>query len=94
MKLKINWIKQENDINKKTKYIDEFKGIREKFDHQNDKIKELESELNEKNKNINTLENNIKDLENKNIEITIKSNESYDNLNKTRNEEIKKLKKK
>ena len=42
-----------NDVNEK-KYIDELKEIQEKFDYQNDKVKELETELNEKNKNINT----------------------------------------
>ena len=44
-----------NDINKKAKYIDELKEIQEKFDYQNNKGKELESELNEKNKNIKIL---------------------------------------
>ena len=53
-----------NGINKKTKYIDELKEIQEKFDYQNNKVTELESELNEKNKNINMLKNIIKDLEN------------------------------
>ena len=42
-----------NDVNEQ-KYIDELKEIQEKFDYQNDKVKELETELNEKNKNINT----------------------------------------
>ena len=54
MMLKINWIKQETILIKKTKYIDELKEIQELN----------ESELNEKNKNINMLKNNIKDLEN------------------------------
>ena len=60
-KYKLN--KAGNDINKKTKYIDELKVIQEKFNYQNNTVKKLESELNEKNKNINTLKNNIKDLE-------------------------------
>ena len=65
MKLKNKLDKARNDINEKTKYSDELKEIQEKFDYQNVKVMELESELNEKNKNINTLKNNIKDLEKK-----------------------------
>ena len=43
----------EDDMNKKTKYIDESKKkIREKFNYQNTIVTELESKLNEKNKNI------------------------------------------
>ena len=38
-----------NDINEKTKYIDELKENQEKFDYQNNEVKKLESELNEKN---------------------------------------------
>ena len=53
-----------NDVNKKTKYIDELKENQEKFDYQNNEEKKLERELNGKNKNINMLKNNIKDLEN------------------------------
>ena len=56
-----------NDINGKTKYIDELKEIQENFDYQNNEVRKLESELNEKNKNINTLKNNIIDLEKKNL---------------------------
>ena len=37
-----------NDINEKTKYIDELKENQEKFDYQNNEVKKLESELNEK----------------------------------------------
>ena len=36
-----------NDINEKTKYIDELKENQEKFDYQNNEVKKLESELNE-----------------------------------------------
>ena len=63
-----------NDINEKTKYIDELKEIQEKFDYQNNVVKKLETELNEKNKNINRLKNNIKDLENKNFKIKVTNN--------------------
>ena len=69
-------------------YINELREIQEKFNYQNAKVIELESELNEKNKNINTLKNNIKDLENKNIEIMIRSNENYEIINKKHNQEI------
>ena len=41
-----------NDINEETKYINELKEIQEKFDYQNNKVKNLESELDEKNKKI------------------------------------------
>ena len=85
--------KAENDINEKTKYIDELKEIQEKFDYQNVKVKELKSELNEKNENINTLKNNIKNLENKNTEIMIKSNKNFEIINKKHNQEIEKLEK-
>ena len=37
-----------NDVNEKTKYIDELKEIQEKFHCQNNEVKELESELNKK----------------------------------------------
>ena len=43
-KYKLN--KAGNDINEKTKYIDELKEIQEKFDYQYSKVIELESELN------------------------------------------------
>ena len=78
-----------NDVNEKTKYIDELKEIQEKFDYQNGKVTELESELNEKNKNINTLKNNIKDLENKNIEVMIRSNANYEIINKKQSRNTK-----
>ena len=91
MKLKNKLDKARNDINEKTKYSDELKEIQEKFDYQNVKVMELESELNEKNKNINTLKNNIKDLEKKNIEIMIRSNANYEIINKKHNQEIQKL---
>ena len=71
-----------NDINKKAKYIDELKEIQEKFDYQNNKGKELESELNEKNKNINMLKNNTNYLENENLEIITKSNKYYEKIDK------------
>ena len=74
--------KARNDINKKTKYIDELKEIQEKFDYQNNKVKERESELHKENKNINTLKNDIKDLEDKHIEIMIKSNKNIEIINK------------
>ena len=86
--------KAENDINEKTKYIDELKEIQEKFDYQNNKVTELESELNKKNKNIDTLKNNIKDLENENREIFIKSNRNFEIINKKHDQEIEKLEKK
>ena len=72
-----------NDINKKTKYIDELKEIQEKFDYQNNKVTEHESELNKKNKNINMLKNNIKGLENENHEMVSKSNKNFEIINKT-----------
>ena len=75
-----------DNINEKTKYIDQLKEIQEKHDYQNNKVKELESELNEKNKHIVALENNIKNLENKNRNIIAKSNKAH-------NQEIEKLKK-
>ena len=77
--------------------IDGLEKIREKFNYQNDKVTELESELNEKNKNINTLENNIEDLQNKNFEIMIEKNKYHDELrkiNNTHNQEIQELEKK
>ena len=89
-----------NDIVKKTKYIDELKEIQEKFDYQNSKVIELESELNEKNKNINTLKNNIKDLEEENLKIMTTSNKYYEEIDKlkkinnTRNQKIEELKEK
>ena len=64
-----------------------------KFNYQNDKVTELESELNEKNKNINTLENNIEDLKNKKLEIMIEKNKKVDELkeiNNTYNQKIQK----
>ena len=67
-----------NDITKKTKYIDESKKIQEKFDYQNSKAIELESELNEKNKNINTLKNNIKE----NLKIMTISNKYHEEIDK------------
>ena len=82
-----------NDINKKTKYIDELKEIQEKFDCQNFKVKELENELNEKNKTIDTLKNNIKDLENENIEIANKANKIFESINKNYNQKIKEIEK-
>ena len=88
IKLKKKIDKAGNDINEKAKYIDELKEIQEKFNYQDNKVKELKSELNEKNKN-------IKDFENKNLEIITKSNEineNYDKLNKSCNKEIQKLK--
>ena len=39
------------------------------------------------------LKNNIKNLENKNREIIAKSNKNFEIINKTHNQEIKKLKK-
>ena len=80
-------------ISKKTKYINELREIQEKFNYQNAKVIQLESELNEKNKNINMLKNNIKDLENKNLKIMIESNEKYEKINKRHNQEIQKLEK-
>ena len=82
-----------NGISKKTKYINELREIQEKFNYQNAKVIQLESELNEKNKNINMLKNNIKDLENKNLKIMIESNEKYEKINKRHNQEIQKLEK-
>ena len=38
-----------DDINEKTKYIDQLEEIQEKHDYQYNKVKELESRLNEKN---------------------------------------------
>ena len=75
-----------DNINEKTKYIDKLKGMQEKHDYQNNKVKELEGELNEKYKHIVALENNIKNLENKNCNIIAKSNKAH-------NQEIEKLKK-
>ena len=91
MKLKKKMDKAGNDINEKTKYIDELKEIQEKFHYQNNKVTELESELNKKNKNINMLKNNIKDLENENREIMIKSNKNFVIINKKRSQETQKL---
>ena len=89
----MNWTKQEMILIKKTKYIDELKEIQEKFDYQNNKVTELESELNKKNKNINMLKNNIKDLENENREMINKSNKNFEIINKKHNQEIEKLEK-
>ena len=83
--------KEGNDINEKTRYIDELKEIQEKFDYQNVKVTELESQLNEKNENISTSKNNIKDLENEKIKIIIESNKNYEIINKKHNQEIQKL---
>ena len=44
-----------DDINKKTKYIDELEKIREDFNYQNTKVIELESKLNGKSKDIKDL---------------------------------------
>ena len=68
-----------DNINEKTKYIDKLKGMQEKHDYQNNKVKELEGELNEKYKHIVALEN-------KNCNIIAKSNKAH-------NQEIEKLKK-
>ena len=67
-----------DDTNEKAKYIDELEKNQEKFDYQNAKIIECESELNEKDKYINTLKKDINDLENKNIEIMIEKNSYYE----------------
>ena len=42
--------KSEDDINEKNKKIDGLEKIHEKFNHQNTKMIEIESELNEKKK--------------------------------------------
>ena len=81
------------DINEKAKYIDKLKEIQEKYDYQNNKVKELESKLNEKNKHIDTLKSNIKNLENKNSKVIAKSNKNFEIINKIHNQEIEKLKK-
>ena len=47
-------------INKSEDDINELKKIKEKFNHQNTKIIEIENELNEKKSNIEILEKNIK----------------------------------
>ena len=75
----------------KTKYTDELKEIQEKFDCQNNKVTELESELNKKNKNIDTLKNNIKDLKNENCEIFIKRSKNFEIINKKHSQEIEKI---
>ena len=82
-----------NDINKKTKYIDELKEIQENFDYQNSKVIELESELNEKNKNITTLKNKIKDLEEENLKIMTISNKYYEEIDKLKKKIIHVIKK-
>ena len=51
----MNYIKQKkideagDDINEKTKYIDKLEEIQKKYDHKNNKVKELKSELDKKN---------------------------------------------
>ena len=100
IQLKMNYMKLRkqdkagNDINEKTKYIDELKEIQEKFDYQNNKAKERKNKLNEKNKNIKTLENNIKDSEDENIRIITKSNKNYEIYNKKNTRTRKRIRRK
>ena len=52
-----------DNINEKTKYINELKEIQKKLKYQNDIIKKFKSKLNDEEKNIKTLKDNNKNLE-------------------------------
>ena len=52
-----------DNINEKTKYINELKEIQKKIKYQNDIIKKFKSKLNDEEKNIKTLKDNNKNLE-------------------------------
>ena len=78
MKTKNELYETEDNINEKTKHINELKKIQEKLDYQNAKATELESELNEKDKYINKLKKDTENLENEKIEIMIEKNKYYE----------------
>ena len=87
MKLKTKLDKAEGDINK-------LKEIKEKYDYQNNIVKNLKSELNKKNYDIVKLENNIKKLENniKNLnEEILELKEELENTYKIINKKNKKM---
>ena len=60
MKLKKRLDEAEDDINKKTKYIDKLKEIQKKVDYQENEIKKNKNKLNAKNKIIKNSENEKK----------------------------------
>ena len=59
---------------------DKLEEIQEKYDYQNNEVKELKSEFNKKNNYIKKLENNIKKLENNIINLNTEENEEIQEL--------------
>ena len=93
---------EEDDINKKPKYIDKLKEIQEKVDYQENEIKKNKNKLNAKNKIIKNLENEkneiskklakeVKKLKDNFNEMVINKEDEFDKAFKDKENRLNKL---